>query len=112
MNHTTGQTEVRDLNDINEAANRPFDAAAWREADRQEYAARENLYDRDARASQERKDAGREMTDNRKERSSEEVSDAAAERSAQRAMRANGIEADIEQRAQDQSLGRGGGMGR
>jgi hypothetical protein len=93
-------------------ANRPFDAAAWRQQDAAEYAARENLYDNMAARDAERHKAGHEMTDARKERPSEEIGDAAAERSAQRAMRANGIEAEIEQRAQDQSLDRGGGMGR
>jgi hypothetical protein len=92
--------------DANEAANRPFDAAAWRQQDSAEYAARENLYDGVAARDQERRKAGDEMTDARKEKSSEEISDTAAER---RAMRANAIEAEIQQRSQDQSLGRGGG---
>jgi hypothetical protein len=72
-----------------EQREQPFDAAAWRQQDSAEYAARENLYDGMAARDAERRQAGEEMTDAKRERpeperrdAQNEITDADAERQA------------------------------
>ena len=72
-----------------EQREQPFDAAAWRQQDSAEYAARENLYDGMAARDAERRQAGEEMTDAKRQRpeperrdAQNEITDADAERQA------------------------------
>lgn len=95
MNQETGQTEVRDLHEINEAANRDSE--------------RQNPYDRLGGEYQKMRAAGEELQDGMRDRAMPEMTDEAQARSAERAMRANTAERDIEA---GMDRDRGSGMSR